>query len=259
MPERHGYTSFHGDPVDRHGRPEHHSGRVNHQHMDAYANRDSLNFDRFARHHPGELYSTTSTDYQNIPPREHPDRSEPSQISERRTRGYNPAWKGSVRSSGSSPQIRDESYAGKPMLLVSMRVLLTPAILKTKVGTSRLAPPWAIAGTNTNRSNMKAETGSHFTTDKQSVTQTRRPTTLRPTDESSTASTITIAVPRIPLSAPVTTSMGHPRPAASIISTTWVILTAVGISISTSAPRTLTRYYRKVGTRRKMRIGTSVR
>ena len=123
MPERRGYTSFHGDPVDRHGRPEHYSGRINHQHMNAYANRDSLNFDNFARHHANELYSTTSTDFENIPPREHPYRSEPSQISERRARGYNPAWQGSVRSSGSSPQIHDEGYAGKPMpALCHMRV-----------------------------------------------------------------------------------------------------------------------------------------
>ena len=122
MPERRGYTSFHGDPVDRHGRPEHHSGRVNHQRMDAYANRHSLTFNKFDKHHAGELYSTTSTDYENIPPREHPHRSEPSQISERRARGYNPSWEGSVRSSGSSAQIHDESYAGKPTLLVSMRV-----------------------------------------------------------------------------------------------------------------------------------------
>ena len=129
MPERHGYTSFHGDPVDRHGRPEHHSGRVNHQHMDAYANRDSLNFNRFARHHSGELYSTTSTDYAKIPPRGHPSRSEPSQIAERRARGYNPAWQGSIRSSGSSPQIHDESYAGKAHAARVYASLTDPRIL----------------------------------------------------------------------------------------------------------------------------------
>ena len=146
MPERRGYTSFHGDPVDRHGRPEHHSGRVNHQRMDAYANRDSLNFKDFARHRAGEMYSTSSSDYKEIPPREHPYSSEPSQISERRARGYNPAWQGSIRSSGSSPQIHDEGYAGKPILLTSMGVLADLCVqLKTNLRNSRAAPPWAIA------------------------------------------------------------------------------------------------------------------
>lgn len=115
MPERYGYTSFDGEPVDRRGGPEHQSGRVNHSRMDKYADRNSLSFENFKKHRHGELYSTVSNDLEDIPAREHPHRSDPSQTYERSVRGYSPAWHGSVVSSGSSPQNYDNSYASKSM------------------------------------------------------------------------------------------------------------------------------------------------
>lgn len=152
MSGRTGYTSFRGDPVSHDGRPAPLSGRVNHSRMNSFANRNSWGFEEFAGNRPGELYSTKSTDLDDIPSREHPHRSEPSQVLERRARGHNPAWHGAIRSSGSSPQIHDDSYASKSTPLVPPVYFSTyPCAFKAKLHSYRLARPWARTIGNTSR------------------------------------------------------------------------------------------------------------
>ena len=117
---RSGYVSHKNDPVDHRGRPESHSGRLNHARMDAHAGPATFlpSLDRRSRHHIREdrLFSSTADDLSGIPRRDDLHRNEPSQEYERRTRGYNPGYYGErVASFGSSPQLGalDHGYRGK--------------------------------------------------------------------------------------------------------------------------------------------------
>ena len=118
---RPGYVSQHNDPVDRRGGPETHSGRVNHARMNERASPDTFmpSLDARSRdlHIPHDrLFSSTASDFSNLPSRDDLHRSEPSLELERRSRGYNPGYFGGrVSSYGSSPQLGglDHGYRGK--------------------------------------------------------------------------------------------------------------------------------------------------